>query len=75
MFKKLYLIFGTIVLSFGVLFVFFGGTWEGVEFILQLLGTIWIFQTCYNVLVEVDRKEKVRKENAEILNKHFNETS
>lgn len=37
-------------LSILALFLFFGGTWEGVQFGLQLLGAVFVLQTTYEAL-------------------------
>jgi len=41
---------GTILLALGAMFLFFGGTWEGVRFGLELLGGIYILQIAYSVI-------------------------
>lgn len=65
--NKIVLLVGTIALAFGFLLLFFGGTWQGVRFALELFGVIYIFQLTYSVLKE-ERQEKIEKEK---LDKYF----
>lgn len=51
-FNKIALLVGTVVLALGVLFLFFGGTWQGVRFALELFGIIYILQLVYSVLTK-----------------------
>ena len=61
MLKKINLILGATILSVGTLFLFFGGTWDGVRFGLEILGGVWILQTSYNILKK-DHEEKLNSE-------------
>jgi len=72
MFKNTSLVISVVFLCVGSLFLFFGGTWEGAKFGLMVLGGIFLFQTCYNVIVK-DRIEKQQQdESKKIIDKHFN---
>jgi len=48
----------TIILALGVVFLFFGGTWEGVRFGLELLGGIYILQIAYSAIINKDNKHE-----------------
>lgn len=52
--NKVILLISAVALALGFLFVFFGGTWEGVRFALELFGAIYIFQIAYSVIAKKD---------------------
>lgn len=70
-FNKIVLLVGTIALALGALLLFFGETWQGVRFALELFGVIYILQLSYSVLKE-ERQKKIEKEETEkIVKKYF----
>lgn len=72
-FNKTGLLVSTVALAIGFLFLFFGGTWEGVRFALELFGAIYILQICYSVVIK-NKKEKQNEENyKKIKKKYFEE--
>ncbi|MBU4511693.1 hypothetical protein KKD19_00405 [Patescibacteria group bacterium] len=50
--NRVTLLIGTVVLAGGLLFLFFGGTWDGVRFGLEIFGAVYILQLCYSVMTE-----------------------
>lgn len=68
--NKIILLIGTVILALGVLLLFFGGTWQGVRFALELFGAIYILQLAYSVLGE-ERQKKIEKEETEKIAKKY----
>ena len=60
------------ILALGVMFLFFGGTWDGVRFGLEILGAVFIFQIAYKVIKE-NESEKQNKAAAGRARKAINE--
>jgi len=73
MFEKISILIGTIILTGGVLVVFFGGTWEGARIGLEVLGVIWLLQTSYKVLIENREEKRKERESKELAEKYFKE--
>lgn len=70
-FQKISLFIFAIILSLGAIFLFFGGTWEGARFGLEIFGAVWIVQTTYSMLVKNQAEEQRDKEAKEIADKYF----
>ena len=51
-FQRTWILLSVVCLSLGVLFLFFGGTWEGVKFGLEILGSVYIIQLSYKAITE-----------------------
>jgi len=47
---------GAVMLALFAMFLFFGGTWEGVRFGLEIFGAIFILQIAYKVIKEKDEE-------------------
>lgn len=52
--NKIFLLIGAVALALGFLLLFFGGTWQGVRFALELFGAIYILQLAYSVITKKD---------------------
>lgn len=76
MFTKLYLLIGSLVLATGLMFLFFGGTWEGVRIGLEIMGGVWILQIAYNVLIDDINEKRTQREAKKVSDavaeKYFN---
>lgn len=60
-----------ILLSLAVMFLFFGGTWEGVRFGLEIFGAVYIFQIAYRVVKGELLKRKNAVRDKPVIDKYF----
>ena len=49
-FHNVWLVISTAVLAGGFMILFFGGTWEGVRFGLEILGGVFVVKIAYSVV-------------------------
>lgn len=68
-FSKISLLVSTFILAVSFLFLFFGGTWEGVRFALELFGAIYILQLVYSVLTKEKQEKQDKKDLGNYLKK------
>ena len=68
-FSKISLLVYTLILAVSFLFLFFGGTWEGVRFALELFGAIYILQLSYSVLVKEKQEKQDERDLKDYLKK------
>lgn len=70
--NNLFLLLSACVLVVGALFLFFGGTWEGVRFGLEIAGAGYLISFVFEELKK-DKMEKTEKKELEKeADKYFN---
>ena len=70
-FEKVGILFGSVILAIGLMFLFFGGTWKGVRFGLEIFGVMYIIQISYSQLIKAEKTKKEEKEADVLVKKHF----
>jgi len=67
---NVFLPIGSIILAFGVMFLFFGGTLEGARFGLEILGVVYILTIAHSIIKQhMTEKRQKREVQSDVVEK------